>query len=255
MGKIFLSIRTQGLTAIRKIWSAVPEGWMKEQLKKLGLTFFKRFPAELTLRKGETIVQVGAPPEGEILRLAQIVGKRGRVIAIEPETANLKGIQKALEEKSVKNVILVPKGAWSEKGKQRLLLSPHPGDHKIGVPGVLHDNDLRSENYKSFTEIEVDTIDNILKGLEINHIDYVKITINGAELEALKGMEETLKGDLRLWVKGHALKDGQALHHSIASFLQQRGFLVQITKADGARISKDFIREGDVYAVRSSSSK
>lgn len=234
----------------RKVWFGFPEGRLKEQLRRLGLRFFKRFPIELTLRKGETVVQVGAQPRGELLRLAQIVGEKGRVIAIEPEPANVEGLRKTLEKNSVKNVTIIPKGTWSERGKQRLLLSPHPGDHKINVPGVLHDNDLRPENYQSFAEIEVDTVDNILRTPGINRVDYVKITINGAELEVLKGMEETLRGDLRLRVKGHALEDGQPLHKAIASLLKERGFSIKIAKGEGAPVSKDFVRKGDIYATR-----
>lgn len=252
MNKAVLEAGRQGLVVIRRMWCGFPEGRLKERLRKLGLRFFfKRFPIELTLRKGETIVQVGAIREGQTLTMALIVGENGRVIAIEPEKANLEALRQKLEEKSVKNVTLVPKGAWSEKGKRRLFLSPHSADHKIEVPGVLHDNDLRPENYQSFTEIEVDTVDNILRDLEISSVDYAKITVNGAELEVLKGMEETLRGDVRLWVKGHALKDGQPINKAIASFLEERGFFVQIGKRRGAVISKDFIREGDVYATRS----
>jgi FkbM family methyltransferase len=250
MNKALLLAGRQGLTAITKVWFGFPEGRLKERLRRLGLRFFKRFPIELTLCKGETIVQVGATPRGEVLKMARIVGERGRIIVIEPEPANVEGLRKTLEKNSLKNITIIPKGAWSEKGKQRLLLSPRPGDHKIEISGVLHDNDLRPENYQSFAEIEVDTVDNILRALSIGHVDYVKITINGAELEVLKGMEETLRGDLRLWVKGHALKDGQPLHKAIASFLKERGFSVQITKGEGAPISKDFVRKGDIYATR-----
>jgi FkbM family methyltransferase len=250
MNKAFLSAQRQGLMVIRKAWFGFPEGSLKERIRKLGLTVFKRFPIELTLRKGETIVQVGANVKsGEALKMARIVGEAGHVIVIEPEMANLEDLRRNLEEASLKNVTLIPKGAWSKRGKQMLLLSPHPGDHKIEIPGILHDSDLRPEKRHSATEIEVDTVDNILKSLGISHVDYVKITVNGAELEVLKGMERTLKGDLRLWVKGHALKDGQPLHQAIASFLKERGFFVQITKEDRDQISKDFVREGDVYAT------
>lgn len=79
--------------------------------------------------------------------------------------------------------------------------------------------------------------------------------MNGAELEALKGMEETLRGDLRLWVKGHALEDGQPISEVIASLLRERGFFVQVTKGGGAVITDDFIRKGDVYATRARAKK
>lgn len=243
-------MKVKCIEVFRGIWYAFPEGVMKDAIRRLALHFFRSYPSEFTLRSGETMVQVGAPPEGEISRLSRMVGKKGRVIAIEAERKNLQGLQRVLSEKSIQNVTLVNKGAWREKGVQRLLLSPHPGDHKIAVEGVIHDNDLRAENYHEFVDIEVDSVDNILRDLEVDSVDHVKITINGAELEVLRGMEDTLKRISRIWVKGHALKDGQPLHVEIAEFLRQRGFQVWVTKGEGAPISRDFIRRGDVYAVR-----
>ena len=254
MRKMLLLLSKQDL--LRKIWFGFPEGILKDQLRALGLRLVKTFPTELTLRKGETVVQVGSTPEpedeegGEVLTMAQIVGKSGRVIAIEPEERNIAGLRKKLEEKSLKNVTLIPKGAWSRKGKLRFLLSPHALDHRIEMPEVLHDNDLRPGNYQGFTEIEVDTIDNVLRDLGIDKVDYVKITVNGAELEVLKGMEETLKQDLRLWVKGHAIKDGHPINSDIVSLLENKGFIAQIIGGGIAPISKDFVRAGDVYAER-----
>jgi len=254
MRKVLLSLGKQGL--IRKMWFGFPEGGLKDRLRELGLRLVKAFPIELTLREGETAIQVGATPEpengegGEVLTMAHIVGKNGRVIAIEPDVKNLEGLRKNLEEKSLKNVTLVPKGAWSEKGKLRFLLSPDSLDHRIEMPEVLVDNDLRPENYQSSTEIEVDTVDNILKSLGIDRVDYMKITVNGAEFEVLKGMEETLKQDLRLWVKGFAIKDGQPINRAIVPLLESKGFLAQIIGGGTTPVCKDFVRAGDVYAER-----
>lgn len=110
MNEALLLAARQGLMVIRKTWFGFPEGRLKERLRKLGLRFFKNFPIELTLRKGEIAVQVGATPRGDVLTMAQIVGGTGRVIAIEAETGNLEALRKNLEGKSLKNVTLVPKG-------------------------------------------------------------------------------------------------------------------------------------------------
>nr|WP_243665529.1 FkbM family methyltransferase [Vulcanisaeta sp. JCM 16159] len=41
--------------------------------------------------------------------------------------------------------------------------------------------------------VEADTLDNIVKELRIDHIDLLKIDIEGAEAEAIHGMKETLR--------------------------------------------------------------
>ena len=44
--------------------------------------------------------------------------------------------------------------------------------------------------------IEVDKLDNILRELGIVNVDFITIEINGAEIEALEGMRETLNQDV-----------------------------------------------------------
>ena len=242
---------TKFKNVVARAWFVFPEGKLKEKLRNVGLAHFRFYPIELTVRRGDTVVQVGATPHGGTFRMSRIVGKQGRVIAIEPDERNLRGLSDRIRRGGFRNITVVPKGAWSSRGTQTLSLSPHPADQKIDIPGVWHDAQLKPENYLSSAQIEVDTIDNILHGLGVHHVDFVRITINGAELEALKGMEDTLASKPRLWVKAHALKDGQPLNKSIRAFLAARGFVVYLTKAEGALVSKEFVRQEDIYAVGS----
>ena len=57
----------------------------------------------------------------------------------------------------------------------------------------LHDmNDKEIEKFKvtETVEVECDTLENSLKSLNINSLDYLKIDTQGAELEILKGIGE-----------------------------------------------------------------
>lgn len=237
-------------------WDFFPEGIMKDLVRDLWVKFANSAPNEIAIRRGDTVTLVGAPPGGEYLRMAKIVGENGHVIVIEPEKGNLEKLNREIEEMSLRNkVTVVPKGAYSEKGKQILKGSPHPLDHKIEIEGVEHDNDLRPENYQFIQEIYVDTLDNILRELAVDKVDFIKIAVNGAELEVLKGMAETLNRVSRLWIKGHAKLRGQPINRVIVSMLRDKGFNAKIIEGGDAPISKDFVRTGDVYAERSKSKR
>jgi len=63
---------------------------------------------------------------------------------------------------------------------------------------------LRDDNYslKSLggqkIEVEARTIDSILKQLNVAEVDWVKIDVEGAEVEVLEGMRELIKRSPRL---------------------------------------------------------
>ena len=183
--------------------------------------------------------------------MAEIVGENGHVIVIEQEKGNLEKLNREIKELSLRNqVTVVPKGAYSEKSKQILKVSPHPADHKIEIEEIEHDNDLRPENYQSIQEIYIDTLDNILRELAVDKVDFIKIAVNGAEIEVLKGMAETLDRVQRLWIKGHAKLRGQLINRVIVSMLRDKGFNVKIIGGGETPISKNFVRAGDVYAYK-----
>ncbi|RLI88764.1 MAG: hypothetical protein DRO62_03065 [Candidatus Altiarchaeales archaeon] len=232
-------------------WNSFPEGAAKDLVRDLWIKFANSAPNEVVIRRGDTVILVGAPSGGEYLRMAKLVGEDGHVIVIEPEKRNIEELNREIDEKSLRNkVTVVPKGAYSERGKQILKVSPHPEDHKIEIEGIEHDNDLRPENYQSIQEIYVDTLDNILRELGVDKVDFIKITVNGAEIEVLKGMGETLDRVSRLWIKGHAKLRGQPINRIIVSMLRDKGFNAKIIGEGDAPISKDFVRTGDVYAYK-----
>jgi len=75
----------------------------------------------------------------------------------------------------VKDCTLFEKGAWSQKGF-------------MGFTSVGMDMGQVNESAKEF--IEVDTIDNILDG---KRVSFIKMDIEGSELEVLKGGEKTIR--------------------------------------------------------------
>jgi FkbM family methyltransferase len=95
--------------------------------------------------------------------------------AVEPDKFNYNQLLHYIEDEKLTNIDLINKGIYSCSGKL-------PFQETGSMLSMITDN---SENY-----IEVDTIDSIAAG---NPVTYLKMDVEGTELEALKGAEQTIK--------------------------------------------------------------
>lgn len=234
----------------------LPEGGFKQKLCIKILSITNSVPLYLAVNKGDTAVQVGTPNVYTMRRFSRLVGKTGRIIIVEAEPGNAKVLESALLSMPNKNVTIVNKGAWSKPGTMKLEKSDEfKGDHKISVDDVFVDNDYRTE-FSSSVEIEVDTVDNILAELGCKSIDYLSITVNGAELEVLKGATQIIdqSESCRIFSKGHARvgdsRSGTPLNVYISEFLNKHGLTNIISRGERGSTAAEHWkhREGDVFA-------
>jgi FkbM family methyltransferase len=173
------------------------------------------------VRPGDIVVDVGAHIGIFTVRAAKAVGAGGMVIAIEPETNNLRLLERNIQLNQLRNIIVVPKGVWSKKGKVQLITNKSSGAHSI----VIHQGATGSR------EIEVDTLDDILKELHVNRIDFIKMDIEGAELNAYDGMKETLRNnDCKLAIAAYHIVKGKETWETLAPWLDVEGFQVRVRK-------------------------
>ena len=103
------------------------------------------------------------------------------------------------------------------------MISEILSDHRLEDSNILHDNDLRGDGYINENIVQIDTIDNILSDLEIDKVDYIEITVNGAELKVLEGMKNSLKTTRRIYTKTYAidLEKNQTLTKEIIRILRK----------------------------------
>ena len=129
---------------------------------------------------------------------ALLVGK-GKVVIVEPDPENVR-VAKAFihKHKLHSKVILYEYGAWCQDTVLTFLLSPkHPAANVLRETFMhtsLSNIDrqvIQARRYKE-VPIKVNTIDNLLKRACVPSPKLVSITTNGAELEILDGMKETI---------------------------------------------------------------
>jgi FkbM family methyltransferase len=143
------------------------------------------------LRPGMTTLDVGAHHGLYTLLLSKKVGGTGRVIAFEPSPREYRRLEKHLRLNRCSNVHVERGAAGSEASEADLYLSYGFQDWYNSLrPLALPDS-------TSIVRVRVRRIDDVLGEHSISTVDFIKLDVEGGELEALHGAARLLHGDTR----------------------------------------------------------
>lgn len=123
-----------------------------------------------------------------------------------------------------------PIGLWSYAGKMKLYITAHPDSASLLPVNTEFFADFRVKEGMEMTgsaEIEVDTLDHVLEGRPGLLPNFIKIDVEGGDLEVLKGAEqalaETILG-IRIETSFAELHTGRPLLWEIDQFLRDHGY-------------------------------
>ena len=163
-----------------------------------------------SFKEGEIVLEIGAFIGYYVMRAATLVKNSAKVVAIEAIEDNYSLLQKNIHENNFNNVSLVQKASWDSKGV--LKFYRHHRQRASAKRNVVKSNHE--------TNIPCDTIDSILDDLGITHVDFIRIQVNGAELETLKVMRRTLKKSPKLSVAVIYEKEKKQKNETVSLFLK-----------------------------------
>lgn len=189
---------------------------------------FSDYIKQYVPKPGDVIVDAGANIGVTVVLFAKAVGPTGKVIAIEPEEQNILLMKKNIDKHKLDNVVIVPKGLYKQKEKKKLYLALDSGEH-----GLYKNNRVRSHGS---IKIETDALDNILDELGIDKVDFVKMDIEGAEIDAIRGMETVLsKGTDLVIAAYHPDYNNNNLPTSVKleSILKNKKYNVKVSAENG----------------------
>ncbi|HET7644427.1 MAG TPA: FkbM family methyltransferase [Nitrososphaeraceae archaeon] len=177
-----------------------------------------------TPKKNDLVIDIGAHLGRYALISSNRVGREGKVITIEANPLILEKLKKNLELNQITNTIGLNYAVFSEKTKIKLFF-PREGLKNTIYNTIMSD---RSANSEKFIEVNADTLDNILYtvGIDLEDVNWIKIDVEGAELEVLKGSANTLakSKDISILIEIHNIEHGKTLYEPIINLLNDYNF-------------------------------
>ena len=174
-----------------------------------------------SVHAGSVVVDVGAHLGWFSITAARRAGPEGRVIAYEPHPETFELLRKNLRDNGVAEVVDARRrGVGARAGRASFHLT-EGGDTSSLYPA------------SGAREVIVDLVagDAELDGIPV---DVIKLDVEGAELEALRGLERTLAAGPRLFVECNpdALERAGSAPGELVAHLRQRGYEVSVIDED-----------------------
>ncbi|MCX6273644.1 MAG: FkbM family methyltransferase [Bacteroidetes bacterium] len=202
------------------------------------------------IEPGNIILDIGANIGFYTKFFAECTGGSGQVYAFEPDVTNFTHLKTTLSQNE--NVTLVQKAVAAESGILMLYLSSLLNvDHRTHEP----------EQYKGKYPVDKISVDDFVKNKF--QVDFIKMDIQGFEMEALKGMEQTITSNpqlkifTELWHFG--LKRAGSSATEMFDFAVQRGFKVfkigdetitELKREEAASMQDEYFTDTNVLLSR-----
>ena len=143
----------------------------------------KAYNKHYKVQKGDIVFDCGAFHGLYGMYISRDAGEDGRIYCFEPDEKNFGMILKNLSANGIKNIVPVKKGLWGKSGQVEFAGSLEVGSHIV-------DDGAKSPGAIS---IEVTTLEDFCKEQGQNRLDFVKMDIEGAELEAIGSCLDFIK--------------------------------------------------------------
>lgn len=139
------------------------------------------------VKAGDVVLDCGANI-GVFVREALNAGA-AKVIAIEPAPENIECLRRNFaSEAAAGKVIVYPKGVWDKDDWLEL----HVDDHNSAADSFVM---KPADSHNSGEKFPLTTIDKLVKELNLDRVDFIKMDIEGAEVKALQGGRATIARD------------------------------------------------------------
>jgi FkbM family methyltransferase len=156
---------------------------------------------------GRVVYDVGANIGFFTIVCSRLAGSTGRVYAFEPMPESAATLRHNVALNALENTEVVEKAASSAGGTAELLISEWSAFHALKSEGIS-----APERTRGAVEVETVTLDDFASKSDAGPPDVVKIDVEGAELEVIKGMTALLASKRPLLIC--------ELHGTNAAFVQ-----------------------------------
>jgi FkbM family methyltransferase len=198
-----------------------------------------------------TMFEVGALPMGEepFYRLLALF-PGSRIIAFEPDESLCESLNKGARA----GVTFYPIALGRTEEQRDFYLTEHPMCSSLYPPNedlLSRYNNMEVARLKTIESIETVSLDAFVSTHAIEAVDFIKIDIQGAELEVFQGGMETLKNVLAIVSEAEFIEHyiDQPLFGDLCAFLSRQNIQFQKFLGFGGRTLKPIIVDDNPFAV------
>ena len=229
-----------------RVLTLFPEQY-RNHLRKLILKYRVALPRELSVEFGESVLQVGMWRPAHAVRFAKSLGHDGEGIIVEATESAVNKVRQALDDIGCRNIKVINVAAWHTNTEIEFNETETPAGSKVA------DVELESPKMRKIgtSTVIARRMDDLLKEHNVNELDYLEVTVNGAELDVLNGMPNTLSRTKRLLVAGMMRNaQGEPANLQVKEYLEKRGFTAVISNGNKELGDGWGKIDGHVYAWR-----
>jgi FkbM family methyltransferase len=198
------------------VWNdAIRQAVLSGQFENAERRFVERF-----LQPGMVFLDVGAYYGIYALTASNRIGSSGRVIAFEPSPLQFKRLRWNLLLNRCKNVRVENMALGNREGEVEFFAAKGGSEGFSGLRAPRVDALVRS------IRVKLATLDNYLQRQAVGTVDFIKVDVEGGELDFFKGAENLLRQmprpiilcelqDVRAEAWGHQAKDTAAFVKSL----------------------------------------
>jgi FkbM family methyltransferase len=142
------------------------------------------------LKEGQVMIYVGAHIGYYSIFASPRVGPRGKVIAVEPNPETLPRLYKNLKLSNAANVVVAEVANTDRETTVQFFQASR---WNSGMSSLSKANAIRSPGHVvTATTVRGRPLDALVRELGLRRVDLIKIDVEGAEVQVLRGSKETL---------------------------------------------------------------
>lgn len=177
------------------------------------------------LQPGDTFVDIGSNMGQYSLPIAKRVGSKGRVIAADANPENIMNLRKNIEINNLGNVTALHLAVSDHDGQSTFYLTGESGTGSL----------LQRGDAAQPIQIQSITLDSLVKSLNVDDVDLLKIDVEGSEIECIRGGRLALKNTRHVIIECHST--------------QNRKLAEEILEADFTIKEVDYLQEFDTSHI------
>ena len=145
------------------------------------------------------------------------------IYAFEPNPSVFQKLAKHYAEKN--KIVCINSGIGSDSGKMTFYVNRNSGTSSFLPPTDFHMNNIASHTVTP-TEVDIVKIDDVMKTHRIDHIDVLKLDIEGFEIEAMKGISNLKHKISLIFAEVNLIPtyQGQPLIDEVIAYARSQGF-------------------------------